>query len=341
MQKFRIFLSHVTVESKLADIVHGHFTKDFIGFVGVFESSDRLSIPAGAKWLDEVTTALKQAQLHLILCSDESVVRPWIQFEAGAAHIRGIPIIPLCHSGLTPAQLPVPLSGYQGVVASDKEGLRDLYSRVAQASDSNVPEIDFAGFAAEVTAFEAEYRQNQTASVSPANIKDGIEVVRNPTALCITSPQFLKLGFENQLDIVVNAFPTTVPHRRVSSSSELRDALIGAKVDIVHIAAFVCPRSGDLFFSDVDLRTGASASDQPDILTADALTALLKISDTKLVVIGSCDSIALAATLVTVCHVIAARDMISAKMMAAWVEAFYGMLPQRSLSDALDYADKF
>jgi len=59
------------------------------------------------------------------------------------------------------------------------------------------------------------------------------------------------------------------------------------------------------------------------------------------VVIGSCDSIALAATLVTVCHVIAARDMISAKMMAAWVEAFYGMLLQRSLSDALDYADKF
>jgi hypothetical protein len=60
MQKFRIFLSHVTVESKLADIVHSHFTKDFIGFVGVFESSDRLSIPAGSKWLDEVTTALSR-----------------------------------------------------------------------------------------------------------------------------------------------------------------------------------------------------------------------------------------------------------------------------------------
>jgi hypothetical protein len=46
------------------------------------------------------------------------------------------------------------------------------------------------------------------------------------------------------------------------------------------------------------------------------------------------------ATLVNVCHVIAARDMVSPKMLAAWVEAFYAKLPQRSLSEALDYALK-
>ena len=50
--------------------------------------------------------------------------------------------------------------------------------------------------------------------------------------------------------------------------------------------------------------------------------------------------LALGATLVNVCHVIAARDMVSPKMMAAWVEAFYAKLPQRSLSEALDYALK-
>ncbi|MGI8959178.1 MAG: hypothetical protein ACR2IV_05345 [Bryobacteraceae bacterium] len=150
----------------------------------------------------------------------------------------------------------------------------------------------------------------------------------------------MNLGFENQLQTVLNAFPATVPHQRVSSSSELRNVLADGKFDIVHIAAFVCPRSGDLYLSDVDLRTGAGISDHPDIVTADAIAALLAMSKTKLVVIGSCDSIALAATLVMVCHVIAARDIISAKMTAAWVEAFYGMLPRRSLSEALDYACK-
>jgi hypothetical protein len=86
MQKFSIFLSHVTVESKLADLLRKHLVRDFIGLVDVFESSDRLSIPAGTKWLAEVTEALQRADLHLILCSQEATSRPWIQFEAGAAH---------------------------------------------------------------------------------------------------------------------------------------------------------------------------------------------------------------------------------------------------------------
>ena len=80
--------------------------------------------------------------------------------------------------------------------------------------------------------------------------------------------------------------------------------------------------------------TGESLVPEPDLLSADALADLLQMAGAKLVVIGSCDSIALGVTLVNVCHVIAARDMVSPKMMAAWVEAFYAKLPQRSLSEA-------
>ena len=49
MPKLRVFLSHVTVESKLADVFRSHLLREFIGLVDVFESSDRLSIPAGSK----------------------------------------------------------------------------------------------------------------------------------------------------------------------------------------------------------------------------------------------------------------------------------------------------
>src|SRR5271170_5194153 len=121
MEKFNVFLSHITVESTMADLLRRRLENDFIGLVEVFESSDRLSIPVGSKWLDEVTQALKRADLHLILCSPDAVKRPWIQFEAGAAHLRGIPIIPLCHSGLTLAQLPVPLSESEGMQITDAE----------------------------------------------------------------------------------------------------------------------------------------------------------------------------------------------------------------------------
>jgi hypothetical protein len=341
MQKFNIFLSHITVESRLAGLVKSHLVHDFIGLVEVFESSDRLSIPAGAKWLTEVMEGLQRANLHLILCSPDATSRPWIQFEAGAAHLRQITIVPLCHGGLTCAQLPVPLSEYEGIQASDPEGLLSLYRTISTALGSNIPEIDFRAFAREVDAFEAEYAREKSLTDPKVPLDRVVEQIHDPKALCISSPQFAKLGFENQLQTVLNAFPAVVPHQRVFSSSELRAAVSGDQTyDIVHIAAFVCPRSGSLYFSDVDLNTGGSVVSEPDVLGADTLADMLQMAGAKLAVIGSCDSIALGATLVNVCHVIAARDMVSPKMMAAFVEAFYAKLPQRSLSEALDYALK-
>lgn len=341
MQKFSIFLSHITVESRLADLIKRHLVHDFIGLVDVFESSDRLSIPAGAKWLTEVMEGLRHADFHLILCSPDATSRPWIQFEAGAAHLRGIPILPLCHGGLTCAQLPVPLSEYEGIQALEPEGLVALYRAIATALGSNIPDIDFDAFAKEVAAFEAEYTREKDLTTPQVSLERVVERIRDPKALCISSAQFTQLGFENQLQTVLSAFPAVMPHQRVLSSGELRAAVSGDQTyDIVHIAAFVCPRSGTLYFSDVDLNTGESVVPEPDLLSADALADLLQMARAKLVVIGSCDSIALGATLVNVCHVIAARDMVSPKMMAAWVEAFYAKLPHRSLSEALDFALK-
>ena len=261
--------------------------------------------------------------------------------RGGCAHLRGIPIIPLCHSGLTLAQLPVPLSEYEGLQISEPDALRSLYRTIADALGSDLPDIDFEVFARELVSLEVSYAaQRIVVNAQPAALEN-VEHIRNARALCISSPQFVQLGFENQLEIVLAAFPEVVPHQKVFSSTELRTAVSSdQKFDIVHIAAFVCPRSGDLYFSDVDLRSGARTTDHPDILAADALAALLELAEAKLVVIGSCDSIALGATLVNVCHVVAARDMVSANMMAAWVQGFYTKLAQRSLVQALDYALK-
>jgi hypothetical protein len=233
------------------------------------------------------------------------------------------------------------LSEYEGIEASKSEGLIALYRSVADALGSSIPEVNFEEFAKEVASFEIEYVKQRDLATVKSPLQQSVERIHNPKALCVSSPQFAKLGFENQLQTVLNAFPEVVPHQRVFSSDELRKAISNGQVfDIVHIAAFVCPRSGDLYFSDVDLTTGASTALEPDRLSADALASLLQVAKCKLVVIGSCDSLVLGATLVNVCHVIAARDMVSPKMMAAWVEAFYGRLPQRSLSEALDYALK-
>jgi len=339
MQKLRIFLSHITIESKLADVIKGHLVRDFIGLVDVFVSSDRTSIPVGAKWLSEITEALNRADLHIVFCSPGSVGRPWINFEAGAAHLRALPIIPICHNGLTPSQLPVPLSEYEGILASDSQAYESFYGLIAKSLGSDIPDVNFVKYTQEVSGFESEYtarRDNlgQACVFGPSNR----EIVRDPRALCISSQQFLRIGFENQIQRVIDAFPATVPHERVFDSMALRAALTRAKFEIVHIAAFVCPRSGDLYFSDVDLSSGQPSANPVDRMSPDVLATLLKVSETRLAVITSCDSLALTASLLSSCHVVATRDMVSAKMMAAWVEAFYGTLAKEPLSRALEFA---
>jgi hypothetical protein len=220
------------------------------------------------------------------------------------------------------------------------DGIRAFYGALADALESQVPQVDFDDYAARLRRIETDYSAKHARLSGSVLTEGNVEVIRNPRALCVSSQQSLSLGFQNQLQKVIESFPATVRHDVVLDSQALRDALTQDRYDVVHIGAFICPRSGDVYFSSVDLHTGAPASQAVDTITADALAALLKISETKLVVITSCDSVALAATLIASSHVVAARDMVSANMMAAWVDGFYGMLTRRPLSQALDFAIK-
>jgi hypothetical protein len=338
MAQISIFLSHISCEANLADIVEHHVSRDFIGLAKVFVST-QASILVGSKWLDEVTSALNKADLHVVLASPESVERKWINFEAGAAHVRRVPIIPLCHSGLAPAQLPVPLSESEGLVLSGKGEFERFYGAIAATLGSNLPTVDYAAYAREVVTFEQDYEKQRQVATEARPLTPGIETVRNPRALCISSPQFMQLGLENQIESVLAAFPSDVDHRREFDSTTVRKSLSEEKFDIVHVAAFVCPRSGDVYFSDVDPQSGRPIlQTQVDVIPADDFVSLLHAAGTQLAVITSGDSLALATSLIATCHVVAARDMISAKMAAAWVEAFYRRLSTGDLSEALEYA---
>jgi hypothetical protein len=84
MARLKVFLSHLTIEKQLAEILQEAVIRDYIGLVEFFISSDTTSIPVGEKWLDRIVDELKNADLHLVLCSPEAVRRPWITFETGA-----------------------------------------------------------------------------------------------------------------------------------------------------------------------------------------------------------------------------------------------------------------
>ena len=339
MAHLKVFLSHLTVESRLADIVRKHIASDFLGLVDLFVSSDVTSIPVGTQWFDTLVAALQTSEMHLVLCSPESISRPWIHYEAGAAGVRGVPTVPLCHSGLQHEQLPVPLSEAQGIQLSDPEGIRALYSAIATKLTSHVPTADFEVYAREVREFERQYVLDDEHSRALGGAIPDDAIIAEPLRVaCVTSPQFLKIGFQNQIEIVQKAFPHLVQHSVITTSVDLRGLLTTETVHVVHIAAYVCPRTGDLYFTDVNPNTGASLADDPDVLTSGALAELLRRAKTHLVVVGSCESLVLAADLLSVTSVVATRDLVSAKMMARWIESFYNTLRKRSLSEAFDVA---
>ena len=163
----RAFISHISEEAEVASRLKEVLDQDFLGNLNVFVSSDSESIAAGEDWLKSIDEALRNSKLLIILCSPVSIRRPWINFEAGAAWVLDVPIIPLCHAGLTPNDLPMPLSLRQGLSLKDEESLRRLYQRIAKELSCLVPNRSFLKLAEELsraselrtTAEQPEYRQ--------------------------------------------------------------------------------------------------------------------------------------------------------------------------------------
>ena len=147
----RIFISHISEEAILADQLKNALIADFLGLVDIFVSSDTKSIAAGEEWLRSIEKALRSCAIMIVVCSPESIRRSWINFEAGAAWIRNISLIPVCHSGLLPEGLPPPLSLRQGLAINDADGLHRLYTRVADLLSCKVPTRDFEALARELT----------------------------------------------------------------------------------------------------------------------------------------------------------------------------------------------
>jgi len=144
----RLFVSHISEEAEIAALLKQTIEEDFLDLVKLFQSSDIGSIVAGDDWLSAVQQALHDAAAVIVLCSHASIYRPWVQFELGAAWSRQVPIIPICHSGLRAAELPMPLSRKEAVELAAPDGFARLYQAIASIIDlkrvpvpGNLPEL--------------------------------------------------------------------------------------------------------------------------------------------------------------------------------------------------------
>lgn len=145
----KVFVSHIAEEAALATILKDWIESTFLGQADVFVSERDIS--SGEQWFRRLEEELTDAKVMLVLCSARSVSMPWINFETGAGHIKGIPIIPICYAGVTVDTLPVPLLFFQGLDAGAEDfGAKLISDLVKHLGYTRIPSIRHEEMSAKV-----------------------------------------------------------------------------------------------------------------------------------------------------------------------------------------------
>lgn len=325
----QVFISHISKESALAQVLKERLLADFAGHLDVFVSSDRSSIGAGTKWLDEVDQALKEADLVVVMASPESVTRPWVNFEAGAVWLRGTRLIPACHSGMTPATLPNPLNMLQAVDFADATGLQKLYDAVAAMLGTAPAAVDFDAMARRFAQAVAEHQEAWPA----------LTVVHDPQVLCIANAQYSQPAYGFKLDAAAlgAAFPERVTVLERCTRKQFLGQLAGQRYDIVYLVTPMHPDTGAMVFSPVNSATNMPLDADPEVVTPDRLSRLLVESQTRLLVFATCRALLPAVELATVANIVATEQDVTGEQTATWAECFFGLLAKgRSVYKAFE-----
>ena len=169
-----------------------------------------------------------------------------------------------------------------------------------------------------------------------------VEIVSNPKVLCTCSPHFFSVSFEKDVKVIkeeITLISDNITVNHNVNSEQLTKTMMDNEFDIVHIAAYVDQKTGDLYFNDVEDCVVAPGGKDIDSISASSFATLVKISKARLVILATCDSLILGAKLAKLTNMIAATDFIKVKDMLNWELSFYKCVSKGiSLSNAFETA---
>lgn len=144
---YKVFISHITENETIAQKLKDLLVSIFKDRIEVFVAGDPDSIPFSHDWFDRIKNGIQECNLMIVLCTPESVKRPWINFETGAAVILEKRIGPVCFSGLTAGGLPTPLTYIrsQAMDCSNDEKFRKHFEILLKEISDRIggPILDF------------------------------------------------------------------------------------------------------------------------------------------------------------------------------------------------------
>jgi TIR domain len=196
--KPKIFVSHIHEEANLAKAIKDEITTLLLGGVEFFVSSDRSSLSGGDRWLETIETKLNEARIVLVLCSKNSVLRPWVNFEAGAAWIsaKGKKVIPLCHSDMQPGDLPPPLGSLIAYSLSESEDLVNLVALIAKEAELSPPNFEAADLANSLR--KSLYEKSSRIDEEERQYVPVIEPLETKAILESWKEEFINDGFDRE-----------------------------------------------------------------------------------------------------------------------------------------------
>jgi hypothetical protein len=168
-----IIISHIQDDLRVAVVLKKWVEETFGKNCQVVASTDPESIPLVPRYLDRDDDSLRDLKALIPLCSPESLQRPWIAFEAGCAWMKKILILPVCHSGLSPAELPPPLAVFSPLDLGDKSFPETFFSTLEKEMGiSPLPEIAYGRMRLEISQL-LQSMPPQPPSAAPGANREG------------------------------------------------------------------------------------------------------------------------------------------------------------------------
>jgi hypothetical protein len=145
----KIFISHAVANRSIARFLADTLEAAREG-VTTFVASRPGDIRADEDWLRGIERALQEADTYIILLTPESVLRPWVNFESGAAWFFRRPLVFVRIQALSRDDIPLPIRSREVYALDDKEQLLAVFKTLGLPLAE--PELVAAQFADQAAA---------------------------------------------------------------------------------------------------------------------------------------------------------------------------------------------
>jgi hypothetical protein len=125
-QEQNIFLSHSSDDKLVAQYLSDRLL-ELVPQSRVFLASRPGDIPVGAEWLEIIKEKLTQSSAYLVLLTETSIERPWVQFETGAAWMSERQLVTVTAGPLKKTDIAMPLAAFQLYSLSIPEEARHVF----------------------------------------------------------------------------------------------------------------------------------------------------------------------------------------------------------------------